>query len=195
MTDTSSALDPSVARTPTTVGSGMWSAVQPGRAAPSAELGKDAFLKLLVAQMKYQDPMNPSDSTEFVSQSAQFTMVEKIVAMEEQNEKLLLAQQGLTASTFIGRDVHWITKGPDGQDLDKAGTVTGVRFTKEGPMLRVGNEDIPLSVVQSLAPVISTEEPPDGTDGTAGAPNTTDSNGATDGTPDGTDADTTVPTD
>lgn len=189
MTDTSSALDPSVARTPTNVGGGMWSATQPGRTAPSGELGKDAFLKLLVAQMKYQDPMNPSDSTEFVSQSAQFTMVEKIVAMEEQNEKLLLAQQGLTASTFIGRDVHWITKGPDGGDLDHTGTVTGVRFTEEGPMLRVGNDDIPLSVVQSMAPVISTDEPPAGTT----AP--PDNHGSTDGVTDGSDAETTVPTD
>lgn len=191
MTDYANALDPSIARSPTTVSGGMWSATQPGRAAPSGELGKDAFLKLLVAQMKYQDPMNPSDSTEFVSQSAQFTMVEKIVAMESQNEKLLLAQQGLTASTFIGRDVHWITKGTDGKEIDHAGTVTGVRFTKEGPMLRVGNEDIPLSVVQSMAPVISTEHPPPA----EGENEPNEETGSTDGSPSGTDASNTVPSD
>ena len=38
---------------------------------------KDMFLQLLVAQMKYQDPMNPTDSSEFLSQSAQFTALEK----------------------------------------------------------------------------------------------------------------------
>ena len=41
-------------------------------------LNQDTFLTLLVAQLKYQDPMNPADSTEFLSQTAQFTQVEKL---------------------------------------------------------------------------------------------------------------------
>ena len=148
------------------------------------QMGKDVFLKLLVAQMKYQDPMNPADGTEFVAQTAQFTMVEKLVAMEEQNEKLLQSQQALTASTFIGRDVHWITEGDKGEDVHNYGTVTGVSFTKDGPTLRVGDKDIPLSVIQSVAPVIT---PPG---------ETPEDSNTTDGDTAGTDADpTTDPTD
>ena len=178
MTDVSSALDPRINRSTPDSAGGIYTATVPGQAKASGELGKDAFLKLLVAQMKYQDPMNPSDGTDFVAQTAQFTMVEKLVAMAEQNDKILQSQQSLTASTFIGRDVQWATKDEAGADVDHAGTVTGVKFTPEGPMLRVGDEDIPLSTVKGLAPVAV---PPT-------TPPTDENSDTTDGDPNGTDA-------
>ncbi len=51
------------------------------RSTNSTTSDKDMFLKLLLAQMKYQDPMNPTDSTQYLSQMAQFTTVEKLEAM------------------------------------------------------------------------------------------------------------------
>lgn len=148
------ALDPSIARSTNTVVGGIQTAVVADRKAPDNELGKDAFLKLLVAQMKYQDPMNPSDGTEFIAQTAQFTLVEKMAAMAEQNDKILGSQQQLTASTFIGRDVAWTAKDDTGKEVKHTGTVVGISFTKDGPTLRVGKEDIPLSKVEAVAPVL-----------------------------------------
>jgi flagellar basal-body rod modification protein FlgD len=52
-------------------------------AAPKQELGKDAFLNLLVAQIKNQDPLNPSDGVQFLSQLAQFSELEQLIAMRE----------------------------------------------------------------------------------------------------------------
>ena len=49
------------------------------QAAASDPLGKDAFLKLLVAQMKNQDPLNPQDPTQSVTQLAQFSALEQAV--------------------------------------------------------------------------------------------------------------------
>ena len=172
------ALDSNVARSTGTQPGGIYTAVQPDQKTPSGELGKDAFLKLLVAQMKYQDPTNPADGTEFIAQTAQFTVVEKLAAMSEQNDKLLASQQTLTASTFIGRDVAWSTKDSvDGTSTLHSGTVTGVSFSADGPKLRVGKEDVALSDITAVAPVIdqtpTTTTPTEDDDSTTGTTGTT----------------------
>ena len=48
----------------------------------STDLGKDAFLQLLVTQMQNQDPMNPSTDTEYVAQLAQFSQLEQLQNLE-----------------------------------------------------------------------------------------------------------------
>lgn len=48
---------------------------------PSAELGKDDFLLLLLTQMKYQDPLNPMDSNDYIAQMAQLSTLEQMTNM------------------------------------------------------------------------------------------------------------------
>jgi flagellar basal-body rod modification protein FlgD len=49
----------------------------------NAELGKDTFLKLLVAQIRNQDPLNPADGLQFVTQLAQFSELEQLIQMRQ----------------------------------------------------------------------------------------------------------------
>lgn len=56
------------------------------------ELDKHAFLELLVTQLRYQDPMNPSDNGEFLAQMAQFTSLEQVQNINSSLEKLLSSQ-------------------------------------------------------------------------------------------------------
>lgn len=49
----------------------------------SSDLDKEAFLQLLVAQMQYQDPLNPGDSTEYMSQLAQYSSLEATMNISE----------------------------------------------------------------------------------------------------------------
>ena len=83
--------------------------------AQSNTLDKDAFLKLLVAQLKYQDPMQPSSSEEFIATTAQFTMVEKLDQLTEQGRNTALVSSLTTASAMVGRTVSAIQ---DGAPLD-----------------------------------------------------------------------------
>ena len=71
------------------------------------EMDKDLFLKLLVAQLKYQDPTKPADTTQFLAQTAQFTMVEKLEALSKQQSEMVTAQLMSAATNLIGRTVTY----------------------------------------------------------------------------------------
>ena len=108
---------------------------------------QDMFLQLLVAQLRYQDPMNPADTTQFLSQNAQFTALEKMQDVADQTAQLLAAQVAFGASGLVGRDITWST--PEGETL--SGTVDSVTFGPEGPVLGADGSEIPLAIVQSVS--------------------------------------------
>jgi flagellar basal-body rod modification protein FlgD len=85
---------------------------------------KDMFLKLLVAQMKYQDPANPASSSEFMAQTATFTQVEKLEEIAAQNASLLALQRSSSAGALVGRTVSYT----DENGATKTGLVTSVRL-------------------------------------------------------------------
>jgi flagellar basal-body rod modification protein FlgD len=71
-------------------------------------MGKDDFLKLLVAQLENQDPMNPSDPTEFTAQLAQFSQLEQLTIANTSLEGLATMStemERMTALGLIGQDI------------------------------------------------------------------------------------------
>jgi flagellar basal-body rod modification protein FlgD len=114
--------------------------------APKNSLDKDAFLKLLVAQLRYQDPSNPADATQFMAQTAQFTMVEKLADLADGQHELLSAQLRLGASNLVGRTVSY----PAADGSTATGVVSSATFSGSSPTLRVGNMDVPLSSVTEV---------------------------------------------
>lgn len=88
-----------------------------GRVA-SRELGKDDFLKLLMAQMTNQDPTSPMENTEFIAQMAQFTSLEQMTNMSQNFEKMASMINSSEAQSMIGRSVQI--------DLGAEQTTTGV---------------------------------------------------------------------
>jgi flagellar basal-body rod modification protein FlgD len=80
--------------------------------ANSSVLGKDDFLKLLITQLKNQDPLNPTDGTEFASQLAQFSSLEQLSNLntsiqQSMNNNLILTQSinNSLASNLVGKNV------------------------------------------------------------------------------------------
>jgi flagellar basal-body rod modification protein FlgD len=112
----------------------------------SDQLDKDTFLKLLVAQLKYQDPSNPADSTAFLAQTAQFTQVERLNELKMVNSDQLVAQMMLSASGMVGKTITFA--GSDGKDV--TGVVTSAHFNGSAPTLRVGDKDVPLPAVKEV---------------------------------------------
>jgi flagellar basal-body rod modification protein FlgD len=104
---------------------------------------QDTFLKLLVAQLKYQDPSNPADSTQFLAQTAQFTQVEKLGQIAD----MMQAQQLIGASALVGRTVTY----QDANGATQTGVVTTVKLNGDSePTLMVGNTDVQLSRVTEV---------------------------------------------
>lgn len=72
------------------------------------ELGKDDFLRMLITQLKHQDPFNPIDGTEFTAQLAQFTSLEQLTNMNVQLGKIDAMQSGMEkigSVNLIGKSV------------------------------------------------------------------------------------------
>jgi flagellar basal-body rod modification protein FlgD len=88
------------------------------------QMGKDTFLKLLVAQMRYQDPGNPVDSSQMMSQTAVFSQVEKLEQLVAQNASMLVLQESATAGSLVGRRATYT----DTTGASKTGVVTSVRL-------------------------------------------------------------------
>ena len=125
----------------------------------SKSADKDMFLQLLVAQMKYQDPMNPTDSGEFLAQSAQFTALEKMQAVADQTAQLVSSQMAFGASGLVGRTVSWTSADGTAQ----TGKVSGVTFGTDGPMLDVAGTQISMGQVQSITDGTATPATPTAT--------------------------------
>jgi len=112
----------------------------------SNSMNKDTFLKLLVAQLKYQNPMSPADGTQFLAQTAQFSMVEKLEDMDTQITSGLNAQKTAAATGMLGQQI--VATGADGKDV--TGIVTGMRITADGPVLKVGGAEYAYSTIKEV---------------------------------------------
>lgn len=104
---------------------------KPTKQTGNSELGKDAFLQLLITQLQHQDPTNPMDDREFISQMAQFSSLEQMQNMTKAIESLLSSQQQsqmMNYATFIGKEVKWheITEEKDEKGNTVVNEGTGV---------------------------------------------------------------------
>jgi flagellar basal-body rod modification protein FlgD len=109
-------------------------------------LGKQEFLKILMTQLKNQDPLNPIDDKEFISQMAQLSTLEATNNLGTQLNGLVAAQQQTQAMTLVGRDIRFLNQ--DGALVD--GRVTGVRLDTAPPTLVLGDTEVPLTSVQTV---------------------------------------------
>ena len=109
--------------------------------ATGPSLDKDSFLKLLTAQMKYQDPQSPTDSSALISQSATYSQVEALQTISEQNTAMLAMQRASSAGALVGKTVSYTAT--DGS------TVTG----------QISSVTIPTASTEAVATIGGTTVP------------------------------------
>ena len=113
------------------VGSNTHSTVM-SSAGSAASVDYEAFLKLLVTQMKNQDPTQPMDSTEYLAQLANFSQVEQSIMTNTKLDELLTASAIEQANQLIGRTLT-------SADGETSGTVSSVRITSQGLIAKLAD--------------------------------------------------------
>lgn len=124
-------------------------------------LGKDDFLKLLVTQLKYQDPLNPMEDRDFIAQTAQFSSLEQMQNLNTNLEvglknllnlqyEMLLNfnswQATLSGLNLVGKEVIGI----DAEGNIVTGIVERVKFTEQGPFALVEGKEIALGDITEI---------------------------------------------
>lgn len=98
----------------------------------ASSLTMQDFLKVLLTQLTYQDPLKPMDNQQFMAQIAQFTTLEQTHELNSNMTRLIANQAALQSVGLIGRQVDITTSsGPT------TGTVTALSFSETSPQLTV----------------------------------------------------------
>jgi len=142
--------------------------------AASDELGQEDFLKLMVEQMRNQNPLDPQDNGEFFSQMAQFQSVDAMTAISKAINTLVEISGLSNASTMIGRTiVAEVAQRPDPDTgfprppKEVSGVVDRVTFSSSGAVLHIGDLAIPASAVVEVTDPVAPAGPIVGTPTTA----------------------------
>ncbi|HST48189.1 flagellar hook assembly protein FlgD [Jatrophihabitans sp.] len=112
----------------------------------NAKLSSKAFLQLLVAQLRYQDPSKPVDTSAFMNETATLTQVQSSEQTAQVSLDMLTAQRAQTASSLVGHTVSYTAA--DGSQI--TGYVSSATISSAKPTLRIGTVDVDLSQVQQV---------------------------------------------
>src|SRR5712691_7218716 len=119
--------------------------------APSKQLGKDDFLKLLVAQLQHQDPGNPMDSSQFMGQLAQFSSLEQMTNVATSIDKLTAATSVAQSVGLIGHDL--IFNRADG--TFGRGVADGILMQNGVVTIDVAGESVSPDAITAVGPAVS----------------------------------------
>ncbi|MDC7122324.1 flagellar hook capping protein [Cellulomonas fimi] len=123
-----------------------------GQKGPTKELDKQAFLDLLVAQLRNQDPSAPMDSSQLMTQTTQLSTMESLVALADTQRESFALQMRMSAAQLVGQQITWT----DADGAEKSGVVSAVSYAGPVPTVRVGDTDVTLDAVSAVTSATST---------------------------------------
>lgn len=117
-------------------------------------INQEDFIKLFLAQLQFQDPLEPVDNREFLAQLAQFTALEQSRQTSENTNGLLSMNATTQAIALLNRQVE-----VQGLGAPVTGTVTAVQFTSAGAQLSVKSSSGEVSTGIRLSQVTLVRQP------------------------------------
>src|SRR5688500_18973223 len=113
----------------------------------SYELKTEDFIKMMITQLRNQDPMEPAKNQELLAQMSQIGQLQSATTLQESLQGMVAQNQIGSAAGLIGKSVD----GLDANDDPVAGVVTSVRVEKDGVKLELDNgKMLPLGRVTSI---------------------------------------------
>ncbi|MBC8553538.1 MAG: hypothetical protein H8D23_28320 [Candidatus Brocadiales bacterium] len=113
----------------------------------SPAVSKDEFLKLFVAQLKNQSPMDPLKGHEFIAQLAQFSSVEQLTSLNASFADTMKFQQLTGGSEFIGKKATFVDPILGGT---AEGVIQGAKTLDDSISVVIGNKEIPIANVTGI---------------------------------------------
>ena len=113
------------------------------------QMGGDTFLKLLVAEMKYQDPSSPMSTSDMMAQTATLTQTQSLQQMATQNTQLLALQRSLSAGALVGRAVSYTAT--DGSTQTGMVTAVSIDTTKNTSTARIGGTSVDVGRITQVS--------------------------------------------
>jgi flagellar basal-body rod modification protein FlgD len=120
--------------TPATIGTEATATAKATKSPGGFGMDKDAFLKILVEQLRHQDPSQPGDSQQYIQQMTQYSMLEQLTNISEAVQTQHSDGAANTAMGLVGRTVTWT----DDKKVEHSGVVDKVDFDESGATLTVG---------------------------------------------------------
>ncbi len=111
-------------------------------------MGENDFLQLMMLQLKNQDPLNPSDPTQYLSELANFSTLEQETNIAGSSQTTATEQSTAAALGLLGHTVSYT----DSSGATQSGTVQKIDFTSSGPQLTInGSTGISLADITEVS--------------------------------------------
>lgn len=119
----------------------------PATGLPQQSLGENDFLKLLAAQLAAQDPLQPTDNTQFIAQMASFSSLQQMSSLNQNFTQFAATQNVGNASQYLGKQVTVA----DAKGNPVSGVATGYQVANGSVTLTVNGQPYPVTSVTAVS--------------------------------------------
>lgn len=114
--------------------------------APKQTMDSEVFMKLLVTQLRTQDPSAPMDTNQMISQTTQLSMMEKMTELSTTSTENFSLQMRIAAAAIVGKQVSY----SDAAGVSHTGTASSVSFAGNVPRVKIGAIDVALDTISGI---------------------------------------------